>query len=519
MKLETLLGTLDITPDDIVSTIPFDVLKTLDISGIAYDSRKVLPGFIFVAIQGALTDGHRYLAEAEKSGALVAVVEQADAAVPLPQIQVKSSRRALSGLSAAWFGYPARDMVMTGITGSNGKTTTAMMLDTIFSVNRIAAGMVGTIFYRIGDKIESADLTTPESLELQGILRAQADYGFTRSIMEVSSISSEQCRVADIVFDVMAFNNVTREHIDQHGSFEAYLDAKTSLMTRLPASSIAVIGADDPQIMARCGQLAARTISFGLLNKDADVCASGLDLSTGVASFQLEIRRPLPTLGGRLEPITVPVKLQVAGLNSVYNALSAMTMALVQGIAPEQAAAGIAAYTGVERRFQRVFNGAFQIYDDHFGNAGNIRMSLQTIERMDKKKLHLAFAVRGNRGVTINREIAEELARWRDKLPWGSLIVTMSRDVTTPKDDVKQAEADVLLDTLERAGYAFTVVDTLQDAVEQIVAEAEPGDVVILGGAQGMDPGARFALKYLLKRDASLDEAAVMAPLDGRICG
>lgn len=490
-----------------------------DVAGIAYDSRKVAPGFIFVAIKGALTDGHLYLKQAQENGALFALVETPDTKISLPQLAVQSSRRALSHLSSTWYSHPSREMLMTGITGSNGKTTTAMMLDHILIENGITPGMIGTIFYRLGERLEASDLTTPESLELHGFLREQVDYGYTHSVMEVSSISIEQCREADITYDVMAFNNITREHIDQHGTFEKYLAAKMSLMKRLPASSIAVIGLDDPIIEKQCRALSARTISFGLENKHADILAENLDLSSGFGAFDLTIKRQIPTLKGSIAAMSVPVRLAVPGLSSVFNALSAVTMAIAQGLAVEDAASGISTYKGIERRFQQVYNGAYQIYDDHYANAGNVRMTLSATEYMDKKRLHLAFAVRGNRGVTVNREVAEEMALWKDKLPWGTIIVTLSRDITTPKDHVSEEEADIFIKTLREVGYEFSVVETLKEAMEQIVDVAEAGDVVILGGAQGMDPGARFALHHILSKDPELDEDAILAPLEGRICG
>lgn len=515
MKLAELTHSLQ----DIIVDRYGDMDPGAAIHGIAYDSRKVKPGFIFVAIAGALTDGHRYLEQAKMNGAMAAIVEIPADSYALPAIRVSNSRLALSHLAAAWFDHPSRRMLMTGITGSNGKTTTANMLDTIFKESGEIAGLLGTIFYRIGEKQETADLTTPESLELHGILKTQADHGFKRTIMEVSSIAIEQCRVADIDYNVMAFNNITREHIDQHGSFAKYVAAKTSLMKRLTPDAIAVLGADDPIIMEQCAVLDARTITFGLENKQADVYAKNLDLSSGVGTFTMRIQRDIPTLTGTIAPCEVPVALNVPGLTSVYNALSAMCMAMAQGYTPLAAAQGVGAYLGVERRFQRVFAGDYQIYDDHYGNAGNVRMTLQTIGQMSKQKLHLAFAVRGNRGVTVNREIAEEMARWKDLLPWGNIIISLSRDVTTAKDLVTEDEANVLTATLADAGYAFTVVETLKEAMTQIVDAAEPGDVVILGGAQGMDPGARIALNYLATQHPEWDEATLMAPLVDRVCG
>lgn len=518
MELDRLLSPLNVREDQKRKDI-VDLLGNEDVKGLAYDSRKVKPGFIFVAIKGGITDGHLYLGQAKDNGAMLALVETPNPAIDLPQLEVESSRRALSHLSSTWFSHPSKEMLMTGITGSNGKTTTAMMLDHVLIENGITPGMIGTIFYRLGDRLEPSDLTTPESLELQGFLREQADYGFTHCVMEVSSISIEQCREADITYDVMAFNNITREHIDQHGTFEKYLAAKMSLMKRLPASSIAVIGLDDPIIAENCAHLTARTISFGLENQAADVLAEDLDLSSGFGRFNLSIKRAIPTLQGIVEPITIPVTLTVPGLSSVYNALSAVTMAIAQGLRPVEAANGISTYAGIERRFQQVYNGAYQIYDDHFANAGNVRMTLAATEYMDKKKLHLAFAVRGSRGVTVNREVAEEMALWKDRLPWGKIIVTLSRDITTPKDHVTEDEADIFIKTFREAGYEFTVVETLKAAMEQIVDAAEEGDVVILGGAQGMDPGARFALHHILDKDPSLDEDVILAPLEGRICG
>jgi UDP-N-acetylmuramoyl-L-alanyl-D-glutamate--2,6-diaminopimelate ligase len=494
-------------------------ISKLEIKGIAYDSRKVGPGYLFVAIPGALTDGHLYLNQAKQNGAIAAVVEKSDLAVAIPQIFVKDSRAALSTLSATWFHHPAKSLCLTGITASNGKTTTAMMLDHILRACKREPALLGTILYRIKDLTIAADLTTPESLELHGLLRKAVDAGLQSAVMEVSSISIEQCRVADIKFDVVCFNNITREHIDQHGTFERYVEVKTRLIREASDSTVAVLGIDDPLVCTLKDRTKAKVLTFGITSDDADLLADRLDLSSGFGIFDLVIRNEIPTLNGTVRPARIPIRLSVPGMSSVYNALSALGMALAQGICPEDAARAISSYEGVERRFQRVYAGPFQIYDDHYGNAGNVRMTLSTLEKMTMNRLHLAFAVRGNRGVTVNREIAEEMAHWKNRLPWSTFLVSLSRDVTGPKDDVKDEETAALISTLRRAGYDPVIRETLKETMEEIVAAAKPGDVVVLGGAQGMDPGARIALEAILRRYPDLDKEEIMKPLEGRICG
>jgi UDP-N-acetylmuramyl tripeptide synthase len=195
------------------------------IKGIAYHSKKARPDYIYVAIKGFITDGHKYIEDAMKNGAKAAIVEEFSDARIL-QIKVKDSRRALSLISDIFYGSPTKKMKVIGITATNGKTTTSFLVETILRNANVKTGLIGSVMNKIGDEIEIAELTTPESLDLQEKFYNMKNQNIDTCVMEVSSSALELCRVSDVDYDIVSFANLAREHIDQHGSFKNYWMAK-----------------------------------------------------------------------------------------------------------------------------------------------------------------------------------------------------------------------------------------------------------------------------------------------------
>src|SRR5690625_3683756 len=197
------------------------------VSGVSYHSNKVKENHVFVCIKGYKTDGHKYLWDAVEKGAKAAIVETINTDINIPQVLVENSRIALAKLSAHFYGQPSKKMQMIGITATNGKTTTSYMTNSILENHGFKTGLVGTINVKIGDDYIPSDLTTPESLELQKIFKDMSEVGTTHTVMEVSSAAQEMHRVETIDFNVVTLNNINREHIDTHGSFENYVKTKT----------------------------------------------------------------------------------------------------------------------------------------------------------------------------------------------------------------------------------------------------------------------------------------------------
>ena len=240
------------------------------VAGIAYDSRKVGPGSLFVAVPGLKQDGRRYVPEAVARGAGLIVAEGADplAGTDTARVLVPSSREALARLADAYHGHPSRALTLVGVTGTNGKTTTAFLVEALLRAAGHRTGLVGTIEYRIGDVSEPAGQTTPEAVELQSILARMRDAGVTGAAMEVSSHALALSRVSGTEFDVAVFTNLTQDHLDFHGTMDEYRRAKAGLFALLAAGRkarrAAVVNVDDPAGLAMVEGLALRTLVFGL---------------------------------------------------------------------------------------------------------------------------------------------------------------------------------------------------------------------------------------------------------------
>lgn len=487
-----------------------------EIAGVSCDSREISSGWIFVANRGKILNGEDYAAEAVKKGAIAVVVgndseilAESDVCV----IRVPSTRNSLSVMAANFMEKPAEHLAMIGITGSNGKTSTAFMVDEILSAAGVSAGLLGTVFARTGKRVVPSILTTPDSSKLQSYLSDMVESGFLACTMEVSSIAINMRRVYGVHYDVFAFINISREHIDDHGDFETYYDLKASVVRTLSPDSKCVLFADQPLVKRLAAETRAEVFTFSPTSADADCHLEYLDLSTGIASFDMN-------LAGEV----IPVRLQVAGYHNVINALAAASVAYVLGrsgkngirITAEQIAQGLGNYRGVERRFECIYNRAFKIFDDHFANPGNIDVTMETMHKMNFRSLHLCYAVRGSRGVTVNRENVEAMLPHLRKLRLKSLVATASVEDVTSKDEVTPEEKAVFLECMERAGISVTWFDFLKEAVQYAVDQASDGDVLLLAGCQGMDSGGHVALQHLYGKSG---DETVLDPVRTRVCG
>lgn len=489
----------------------------IEISSVTNDSRKIEEGSLFVAIKGYLQDGHDYLETAKEKGARAAIVTEFRDGIDLPQIQVENAREILSRTSARIIGYPTRQLRMIGITATNGKTTTSYMLDHIYKEAGYSTGLIGSVVIKVGDAFVHSNLTTPESSDLQVIFKRMLEERIEKVVMEVSSSALELYRVNDVDFDIVTFNNFSREHIDQHGSLEKYFEAKSSLVRNAKESAFAILNMDDEATYSLHNETKAKVITFSTRNKTADIFCGDLDLSSGRGKFILNIRRDIIGLGKVVEKGEYPVSLKVPGFHSVVNALSAMAIALLDGVPVREVISAMESFGGVERRFQYIYDDEFIIIDDHFANMSNINMSLESIVKMDYQKLHLVYAVRGNRGTTVNRENIMTLLQWKDRLHMDEIIGTKSVEIVTAKDKVLDEEMEVFYEELEKSDLKVTVIDELSVAIRYALDKAKEGDIVLLAGSQGMDYGARIALEYLGEKYPDKDRERLLAPLKDRV--
>jgi UDP-N-acetylmuramoyl-L-alanyl-D-glutamate--2,6-diaminopimelate ligase len=489
------------------------------VSGIAYHSAHVKQGDLFVCIRGYKTDGHLYLKNAVANGASAAVVEEFVEGAAITQYRVADSRLALAALADTFYDHPSRKFKLTGITATNGKTTTTYMANAILEAQGLKTGMIGTVIVKTGDIIRPAELTTPESLDLHRYFADMVSHNVTHAVMEVSSSGLELKRVGYSDFNIVVVNNISREHIDLHGSFEAYFNAKASLVRNATENQWAILNADCPYSLSLVNETKAMTITYGLKNRDADCLVNDLDLSSGRPCFEVDISKPKQTGLFAGQPDLFKVELSVLGLHSVYNAMAAIMIALLNDIPVETIIKALKEFRGVERRFELIFEEGFRVIDDHFANSGNIHVTLETLKMMDYKKLHLVYAIRGSRGVTVNRENAEAIAHWVPLLGIDVVIATTSNSHVSEKDIVTDDEVRVFETVMREAGIRAEIHSELPEAIARGLNGAKDGDVLLLAGCQGMDYGAAVCLEQISVLYPALPQDKVFAALKNRVAG
>lgn len=390
------------------------------------------------------------------------------------------------------------------------------MLQSILEEAGEASGLIGTVAYRTGQSEVESKLTTPDSPDLQRYLREMVESGYKSAIMEVSSIGQTQYRAHATEFALAIFLNLGREHLDFHGNIENYYEAKKPLIVNLPETSTAVLNVDDPYSIALESATKAKVIRFGL-GEGADVRAVEIDLSSGFAEANLQlserIRQELA-----LSEQNLHFRLRVPGFHSLMNALAAAAAGLALGYTVSTCLRGLERYAGVERRFQEIYHEDFRIFDDHFANAGNIKMSLETLAKMDYKRLHLIYAIRGKRGVTVNRENIEAFLPFIPKLRLANFVATLSRDTAGHYDEVLPEEELVFKEAMDKGGCEYELTERLEEAIEKGLAYCEPGDLLLLAGCQGMDAGGRIALTALSEKYPDRKDE-ILAPIKDRVCG
>ncbi len=491
----------------------------INISGIAYNSNQVIPGDLFVAIKGYKTDGHSYIPSAVENGAAAVVVEAYREGLAIPQFRVGNSRQALSALSDKYYDHPSYKMKVIGITATKGKTTTAYMINEILEKHRLKTGLISTVIVKIDDQFQPADLTTPESLDLQHFFYLMNEQKVTHVTMEVSSSALELSRVEHADFDIVSLINISRDHIDLHGSFEKYAEIKSSLIKKAGPGKWALLNLDDPYSAKLVNETRARVLTFGLENSSGDISCNNLDLSTGRPNFTLEIKKPFVVGSKEYKPAAFNIELSIMGYQTVYNAMVAAITGLLCGVPVPTIQESLKKFKGVERRFEVIYEDHLTIIDDHCDTGENIHVTLKTLQYMNYKNLRLIYSIRGSRGPTVNRDNAEAIALWAPKLGIKEVVVTLSNSHVSDKDKVTDEEKSVFQETLNKAGVKIKLFKELPDAIGYAFSAVEPGDIVVLGGSQGMDYGARFALEEVSQSRPDIDRDQLFKPLINRVAG
>ncbi|MDI3256141.1 MAG: UDP-N-acetylmuramoyl-L-alanyl-D-glutamate--2,6-diaminopimelate ligase [Kyrpidia sp.] len=444
----------------------------VEVTDVTADSRTVHPGSLFIAVRGHTVDGHAFVDEAHRAGAAAAVVEEVQD-TPLPQIVVPDTRRAAAVLSAVFFRHPSRDMRVIGVTGTNGKTTVTHLIDHLLRGAGARTGLIGTIHTRIGDADEKSINTTPEAVELQRLLARMRDAGVTHVAMEVSSHALELDRVAGTRFHTAVFTNLTQDHLDFHGTMEAYREAKGKLFARLgneygdrrEDQSFAVVNLDDPVGKWMARQTVAQTLTYAV-DRPADFRARDLDMDQNGTRFVVE------AVGRR-----VVVHLALPGRFSVYNALAAMGAGWVQGLDLDQMAVLLHHVPGVPGRMERVDAGQpFGVVVDYAHTPDSLAHVLRTLREFTRGRLIVVFGCGGDRD--------------RGKRPLMGQIAYRGADYAVlTSDNPRTEDPERILDDVE-AGLVEIGADRSRyeripdraEAIRRAVALAGDGDMVLIAG-------------------------------------
>jgi UDP-N-acetylmuramoyl-L-alanyl-D-glutamate--2,6-diaminopimelate ligase len=443
------------------------------ISGLDYDSRRVKPGDAFIAMRGEASDGNKFIDKAIAAGAVAIVTDSAKEAPRegVAWAQVPHGRRALARLSANFYNRPAERLAVTGITGTNGKSTTAFIVEAILSAAGRKSALVGTIEYHVAGKVLPAPHTTPEALDLNRILADALGNGATDAVMEVSSHALAQERVYGIPFDVAVFTNLTRDHLDYHHTMEEYFAAKQVLFEGCGTDPprVAVLNAEDEygQKLARISKKrGSEVVTYGLTS--GDLHADKVDITPRGTRFDLITPEE-----------AVPVFSPLIGKVNVYNILAAAGAAYARACKPDAIARGITNLARVPGRFERVdCKQPFTVVVDYAHTDDALRnltsLAREFVQRAGQKgHVIVVFGCGGDRDRAKRPLMGEAAGR-------GSDFVVLTSD--NPRSEDPLAIINDAMVGLQRSGTKYKVEPDRKAAIALAIREARPGDIVLIAG-------------------------------------
>jgi UDP-N-acetylmuramoyl-L-alanyl-D-glutamate--2,6-diaminopimelate ligase len=438
------------------------------VTGIAYDSRAVAPGHVFVALKGQHADGTAFARQAIDFGAAAIVSEQKPSdEVQVPWTIVKDARLALAHLSAAFYGNPSREMRVIGITGTNGKTTTAYLVASIFDAASIRCGILGTVGYRIGDEVREATRTTPEAPDVQALLREMVDRRCGACAMEVSSHALSLHRVSGITFAAGVFTNLTRDHLDFHADMDEYFRAKRLLFEMLPRDAPSLINLDDPR-GASLMEAGGRPMTYAI-HRPADVMPGPLSFSLDGLSF--DVRTPRGAL---------QVTSRLVGRPNVYNILAAVSVAIALDVPLEAIEHGLKSLDGVPGRFQVVSDAKDEVtvVVDYAHTDDALRNLLETARPLAHGRLITVFGCGGDRDRTKRPLMGAVAGRLSDLI----VITSDNPRGEDPNRIIEEIRRGITPNTRRDSSQGLLTIVDRRAAIAKAIEVAGSGDVVLVAG-------------------------------------
>lgn len=439
------------------------------VGGLAYDSREVQPGDVFVCWQGLRHDGHQFVADAFRRGAVAAVVER-----PLPAdgglVVVPDGREALARLSAAFYGFPSRRLRVIGVTGTNGKTTTTHLIKAVLEQAGHKVGLIGTIHHLVGNEVLDTRRTTPESLDLQRLLFHMAERGMEYAVMEVSSHAVALKRIVGTEFDVAVFTNLTQDHLDFHADFEEYAAAKAQFLAAVSPNGVkprkaVVINMDDPKAQ------------YMHANAGVPVIGYGIHAATDVSAADVQVRPEGVSFEARTPAGVVSLHLQLTGRFNVYNSLAALAVGLHEGVPLAFIRTALEQVPGIPGRLERVDRGQpFTVLVDYAHTPDGLENVLQTCRSFAPGRVIVVFGCGGDRDKEKRPLMGQVAARLAD-------VVIITSD--NPRSEAPAAIAAAIEEGVRAAGKQpgeYEVVLERREAIRNAIQAARPGDIVLIAG-------------------------------------
>ncbi len=440
----------------------------IEITDLAFDTRRVGPGTLFFCVPGFTRDGHEFAADAVQRGAVALVVERDLPDVAVPQVRVASVREAMAPAAAAFHGDPTGTLETVGITGTNGKTTTAFLVRALLEAAGKPTGLLGTVKSVIGGTEREVERTTPEAIDLQRTFAEMVAEGDRAAVMEVSSHALSLHRADAIHFAAAIFTNLTQDHLDFHPTMDDYFTAKRRLFDELEPRH-AIVNVDDPWGARLAAELPG-AISFALRDTAADYLAT--DVETGLAGSRFTVRAPDGEFVLR-SPLTGPF--------NVANVLGAVAAARALGVPAATCAEAIASAGQVPGRFQAVDAGQpFAVIVDYAHTPDSLENVLRAARELTEGRLHVVFGAGGDRDRGKRPQMGEIAARLADRV------------IVTSDNPRSEDPAAIIDEILAGTGPDVDHLVDRREAIERALADAREGDVVVIAG-KGHEQGQEFA--------------------------
>ncbi|MBQ2955665.1 MAG: UDP-N-acetylmuramoyl-L-alanyl-D-glutamate--2,6-diaminopimelate ligase [Clostridia bacterium] len=436
--------------------------ENVEITSLCMDSRKKMgKGAVFFCIPGFKFDGHNYAQQAVQAGVSALVVER-ELDVDCPQLLVSDAREAAAKIAAIFYGHPAKEMKLIGITGTKGKTTTSFLVKSILETAGYKVGLIGTVCSMIGDTQIPSKLTTPDHIDFHALLRQMADAGVEYVVMEVSAHAMELRRLVGIQFEAAAFTNLSQDHLDMFGTMDKYCAAKMRLFCSEMCKK-AVYNADDERVRTEMNKIEIPGASYAI-RVPSDIYAKNIEIGERGCSYQLTFYKRF----------TLEIDMKLSGVFNIYNAMTAAALCDAVGIGPDCIREGIEKVKNVPGRIEQLDTGTpYRVILDYAHSPDALENILETIRETAKGRVIALFGCGGDRD--------------REKRPiMGEIGGRLANYCILTSDNPRSEDPFTILEQIEEGikptGGEYTVIENRREAIRYALTIAQPGDVVVLAG-------------------------------------